>query len=206
MNPAKLKTLVDQHSASPNAAALGMASPVAEHDDMDDDDDMDELEPVEPSVRGSELIAEWGEFGKTLEESAEDLHDLAHDVGAELLLKDVSKDAMKAVEKSVDRMPDDLSMGLAKYVSALSPEDCEAVAHALVAKIGEDKADLNLLCAYLKQASAYAKDEIDVDEDFNVPDEDEEAEADDAADDVDEGAAEAGAAMAAPHDDGSHVG
>lgn len=188
MNPAQLKTLVDQHSASPNAAALGMAAPAGEGAEQDEDDLDDEegSDPVEPSARGSELIAGWGEFGKTLEESADDLHDLAHDVGAELLLKEVPKDAAKAVAKSVDRMPDDLSMGLAKYISELSPEDCLAVSTALVAKIGEDKADLNLLCAYMKQASAYAKDEIDVDEDFNVPDEPEEDEESDT--DAEEGA------------------
>lgn len=194
MNPAKLKTLVDQQSASPNAAALGMGPPAP--DDQYDEED-DDTEPVEPSARGSELIAGWGEFGKTLEESADDLHDLAHDVGAELLLKEVPKDATKAVAKSVDRMPDDLSMGLAKYVSALSPEDIDAVATALTAKIGEDKADYNLLCAYLKQAAAYAKDEIDVDEDFNVA---EESDEDVETDTLEHEAAEGLAAESAEHE------
>jgi hypothetical protein len=195
MNPAKLKTLVDQQSASPNAAALGMAPPGAEGepDDFDDEDD-EGTEPVEPSARGSELIASWGEFGKTLEESADDLHDLAHDAGAELMLKEPDKSAIKAVEKSVDRMPDELSMGLAKYVSELPPADLEAVCTALVAKIGEDKADLNLLCAYMTHASAYAKEEIDVDEDFNVP---EETEEDEDETDVEEGA-DAGTGDAPP--------
>lgn len=200
MNPAKLKTLVDQQSASPNAAALGMSPPGAEggeYDDDDLDDEDDGMDPVEPSARGSELIASWGEFGKTLEESAEDLHDLAHDAGAELMLKEPTKDAIKAVEKSVDRMPDELSMGIAKYLSALSPEDIDAVATALVAKIGEDKADYNLLCAYLKAAAAYAKDEIDVDEDFNVP---EETDEDEAAETPEHEAAEPPAAEAAEHE------
>jgi hypothetical protein len=71
-------------------------------------------------------------------------------------------------------------MGLAKYVSALSPEDCEALTQALAATIGEDKADANLMCAYLKLAAAYAKDEVDVDEDFNKPEEGEDTEKGDA--------------------------
>lgn len=172
----KLQTLVNKHAAGPSASALGMAPSSGDEglDDEDDEYDDSDTDPVEPSARGSELIASWGEFGKTLEESAEDLHDLAHDAGAELMLKEPSKDALKAVEKSVDRMPDELSMGIAKYIGELSPEDCEAVCAALVSKIGEDKADLNLLCAYMKAAGAYAKDEIEVDEDFNKAEEPEE--------------------------------
>ena len=182
LNPTKLKSLVDQQTSAPNAAALGMAPPGEMSDEEYDDEDEGGDEPMEPSAKGSALITSWGEFGKTLEESADDLHDLAHDIGAELLLKEVPKNAIKDVGKSVDRMPDDLSMGLAKYVSELSPEDCEAVAAALAAKIGEDKADGKLLYAYLHQAAAYAKEEIEVDEDFNVPEEDEEAD-DEARDD-----------------------
>ncbi len=177
MNPTSLKSLVDQHASAPNAAALGMAPP-GEGGYEDEEEDPDAPEPMEPAARGAELVAGWGEWGKELEDSASDLHDLAHDAGAELLLKEPTKDAIKAVEKSVDRMPDDLSMGIAKYVSALSPEDVTALATYLCSKIGEDKADCNLLTAYLKAAASYAKEEIEVDEDFNVPEEDEEEDED----------------------------
>lgn len=175
LNPAKMKALVDQHSAGPSAAALGMPPP-GEPMDEEDAEEEDGTEPVDPSARGEELLASWGEFGESLKESADLLHDNAHDVGAELLLKEVPPDASKKVGKSVDRMPDEISMGLAKYVAELSPEDCEALVTALAATIGEDKADVGLMCAYVKLAAAYAKEEVDVDEDFNEPEEDEDAE------------------------------
>lgn len=175
VNPAQLKSLVDQHSSGPSASSLGMAPPDLGAEPDDDDMDMDDdAEPVDPAAKGAQLIADWGEFGDALKESATDMHDLAEDCGAGLLLKEPDEDAIKAVEKSVDSMPDDLSMGLAKYVSKLSPEDTEAVTAALVAEIGADKADDKLLAAYIAQAAKYAGEEIEVDEDFNEPDEDEE--------------------------------
>lgn len=196
MNPANLKALVDQHSAGPTASSMGMAPPA--EGDADEEDDMDdEPEPaVSGAEKGNQLIAEWGEFGKTLKEEAKELHDLAHDVGAELLLKEVPDDAIKAVGKAVDHMPDELSMGFAKYISALSPEDCHGLAEALVADVGEDSADVNLLAAFIDQAGKYAKDEIDVDDDFNEPEEDDEEEEDDEdkADDGDKAAPPAAAA------------
>lgn len=186
MNPSSLKALVDQHAAGPTASAMGMAPP---SEDMDDEDMEGEEEPeaaASGAERGNELITEWGEFGQTLLEEADEIHDLAQDVGADLLLKEVPDDAMKAVGKAVDGMPDELSMGLAKYVSALSPEDCQSVSMALAAKIGEDKADENLLYVFLHQAAQYAKEEIDVDEDFNESEEEEEEDDNDEADAGDE--------------------
>lgn len=183
MNPSSLKALVDQHSAGPSAAALGMAPPPPP--DEEDDEDLDD-EPEAPVVgpeRGNELIESWGEFGKTLREEAKELADEAADVGAELLLTEVPEDAIKAVGKSVDGMPDELSMGLSKYVSALSPDDCESLAMALAAEAGD--ADPKLLCSFLLHAGQYAAEEIEVDEDFNAP---EEAEAEHAEPDGDEGA------------------
>lgn len=189
MNPASLKSLVDQHAAGPSAASLGMAPP--SDPDMDDED-LDE-EPVEEgtsgAARGDELIASWGEFGETIKEEASELVDLAVDAGPGLLLKEPDEDAIKAVEKAVDKMPDELSMGLAKYVSKLSPEDCEGLAMALAATVGED-ADEKLLAAFIVAAGKYAGEEIEVDEDFNEPEEDEESD-DDAEDAGDEGAAAA---------------
>jgi len=189
MDNAKLKTLVDQQSVSPNAAALGMA-PVNEEDLGDEEGEDIEAEPSDgdPVGRGNELISEWGEFGVTLSEEAKELHDLAHDVGAELLLENIPDDAVKAVGKAVDRMPDELSMGFAKYIGELSPDDCEAVAHALVTQIDEDEADVNLLCAFILKAGEYAKEEIEVDEDFNEPEEEEEEEVEEGPADEDEDA------------------
>lgn len=180
MNPADLKSLVDQHASTPGVP--GMPPPT-----MSDDEDMaadadaeDSAEQATGAARGQQLIEQWGEFGKTLKEEAGELHDLSHDVGAELLLKEVPDDALKAVGKAVDGMPDELSMGLAKYVSKLSPEDCEALGAALVQEIGEDKADANLLYAFLHEAAKYAGEEIDVDDDFNESEEeDDEEESDD---------------------------
>lgn len=180
VNPAKLKSLVDQHATGPSAAQLGMAAPggaapddVPYDDDMEDDED-GESPPKDPATRGAELIDEWGEFGETLKDEASELHDQAHDVGADLLLKDVPEDAIDDVGKAVDRMPDELSMGLAKYVSELPPEDVTALAAALCKEVGEDEADQNLLAAFLTQAGKYAADEVEVDDGFNEPDEDEE--------------------------------
>jgi len=172
----KLKALVDQHASGPSAVELGMAQPPG-HEGMADDYDDEADAPVaaDPAARGAALIEEWGEFGRTIKDEAGELHDLAMDVGGDLLLKEVPDDALKEVGKAVDRMPDELSMGLAKYVSALSPEDCEALATALAPSVG-DKADEKLLCAFLLQAGKYAGEEIDVDEDFNVSEEEEEAE------------------------------
>ncbi len=68
-------------------------------------------------------------------------------------------------------MPDELSMGMSKYVSALSPEDTTALAAALCKEIG-GKADDGLLLAYLTAAGKYAGEEVDVDEGFNEPEED----------------------------------
>ena len=176
VNPAKLKSLVDQHAAGPSAAQLGMpASPTAEPP-MDDEEDEDGSAPQDPAARGAELIDSWGEFGAALKDAAGEIHDQAHDVGADLMLKEVPPDVVKAVGKSVDRMPDDISMGLAKYVSKLPPEDITALSTALCAEVGEDKADANLMTAYLTQAAKYAGEEIDVDEDFNESEEEEEPE------------------------------
>lgn len=181
----KLKSLVDQHASGPSAAQLGMAPPSGEGDMDDDLDDepADEEAPLDPAGKGAKMIEDWGEFGQTIKEEAGELHDLATDVGGNLMLKDVPDDALKEVGKQVDKMPDELSMGLAKYVSKLSPEDCEALATALAAEVG-DKGDVKLLAAYLAAAGKYAGDEIDVDDDFNEPEEDEES--DDAGDDNDE--------------------
>jgi hypothetical protein len=144
---------------------------------MDDEDD-EEGASQDPAARGAELIDSWGDFGVALKDAASEIHDQAHDVGADLMLKEVPPDAVKAVGKSVDRMPDDISMGLAKYVSKLPPEDITALSTALCAEIGEDQADMGLMTAYLTQAAKYAGDEIDVDDDFNEPEEDEEDDSD----------------------------
>lgn len=179
VNPAKLKSLVDQHATGLSPTQLGLASPAGPppDDGMDmDDEDEDGEAPQDPAARGQELIEQWGEFGEEIEDGAEELNDLAHDVGAELLLKDVPEDAVSDVEKAVDRMPDDLSMGLAKYVSKLPPEDVTALATALVADLDEDAADVNLLASFLTQAAKYAEGEFDEEDlaEFNEPDEDEE--------------------------------
>lgn len=197
INPSKLKTLVDQHSASPSAPPM----PEGGYEDEDMDAGFeDEAEPAEPSARGEALLTEWGEFGKTLREEATELHDLAHDIGAELMLKEVPDKVLKEVGKSVDRMPDELSMGLSKYVSKLSPEDCEALCAALTKEIGEDKADSKLLYAYVQAAAKYAGEEIEPDEDFNEPEEDEEDEdeEDDETEDGGDDTADASAADAPP--------
>lgn len=176
MNPASLKSLVDQHASGPSAASLGMAPPSdPDYDPEDDDLDEEPEETASGAERGAALIAEWGEFGNTLKEEAGEMHDLAMDAGAELLLQEIPDDAIKAVEKAVDKMPDELSMGLAKYVSALSPEDCMSLAEALAPDVGEG-ADVKLLCAFLSVAGKYAGEEIEVDEDFNVPEETDEEE------------------------------
>lgn len=176
VNPAKLKSLVDLQSAGPSAAALGMPPPPPDAGLDDDDDSMpeDEEEPMDPTAKGEKLLADWGEFGTTLKDSATDLHDLAVDVGPGLMLKDVPPDVIKDVGKGVDRMPDELSMGLSKYVSALSPEDMTALAAALCKEIG-GKADDGLLLAYLTAAGKYAGEEVDVDDGFNEPEVDEDA-------------------------------
>lgn len=201
MNPASLKTLVDQHAAGPSASSLGMAPP--SDPDMDDDADLDE-DPVEAGAtgaeRGNELIASWGEFGETIKEEAKELVELAVDAGPGLLLKEPDEDAIKAVEKAVDKMPDELSMGLSKYVSQLSPEDCEGLAMALAAIAGEDT-DENLLCAFISAAGKYAGEEIEVDEDFNKSEEDEES--DDEGDDAEGGDEAAAAAPPAPPAEGA---
>ena len=195
VNPSKLKSLVDQHASGPSAAQLGMASPAGapgagDYDEDMDDDDEDGAEPQDPAARGQSLLEEWGQFGEDVKDEAKELHDLAHDVGAELLLKEVPDDAVKDVEKSVDRMPDDISMGLAKYVSKLPPDDVTALATALCANIDEDSADVNLLSAFLTQASKYAAGEFDEDDlaEFN---ESEEKEDDEETPDGDEGDAPA---------------
>lgn len=180
IHPAKLKSLVDLQSMAPNAAALGVPLPVpGAEDDFEDEGDMDEAaEPVDPIARGNELLAEWGEFGEVLLESAQAFHDNAHEVGAELLLKEVPEDAIDAVAKSVDRMPEDVQQGLAKYVSPASDQDCEAVTAVLVSKLEEDQPDAALICAYLRQASKYAGEEFEVlvdEEPEGVGDEDTEA-------------------------------
>lgn len=200
MNPASLKSLVDQHAAGPSAASLGMAPP----SDPDlDDEDFDEEEPeaaASGAERGNELIASWGEFGETIKEEAGELYDLAVDAGPGLLLKEPDEDSIKAVEKAVDKMPDELSMGLSKYVSQLSPEDCESLSMALAAIVGEE-ADEKLLCAFMSAAGKYAGEEIEVDEDFNVSEE-EEAD-DDAAEDTDDDGEAAAAAPPAPPAEGA---
>lgn len=192
VNPAQLKSLVDQHSAGPSAAALGMAPPDLgpDPDDMGDDDTGDDEAPLDAAGRGAQLIESWGAFGDTIKEEAQELSDLAMDCGPGLLLKDPDEDAIKAVGKSVDSMPDELSMGIAKYVSALPPEDITALATVLATSVG-DSADEKLLEAYLTQAGKYAGDEIDVDEDFNV---DEDADEEDADADPDDGGDDADAA------------
>jgi len=179
MDPSKLKTLVDQQSAGPTAAQLGMAPPDAETFDEDADEAEDTGDSIDAADRGTALLAEWGEFGKSLEEEADMVYDNAHEVGAELLLAEVPEKAFKAVGKSVDRMPDELSMGFAKYIGELSAEDCEALGHVLVTKLDEEEADTGLLCAYLQKAGEYAKAEIEVDEDFNESEEEEDEEEED---------------------------
>jgi hypothetical protein len=175
----KLKALVDQQASGPSAAELGMAMPPHAEEEGEYDDDDDAPEAMDPAARGAELIAEWGEFGATLKDEAGEIHDLAVDIGGDLLLKEVPDDALKGVGKAVDGMPDELSMGFAKYVSALSPEDCDALATALASGIG-DKADQGLLCAFITHAGKYAGEEIEVDEDFNVSEEEEEETEEDA--------------------------
>lgn len=181
VNPAQLKSLVDLHAASPGAVG-GAASPDAmpEDGDLGDDDDMDEEAPQDPASKGEALLAGWGEFGESLKDAAKDVHDLAHDIGGDLMLKDVPDDAEKELGKAVDRMPDDLQQGLAKYVSKLSPEDTDALSAALCKEIGEDQADQKLMTAFLTQAGKYAADEVDVDDDFNEDEEDDEDDDDDA--------------------------
>lgn len=179
VNPGHLKSLVDMHSAG--AGGIGAApSPDAPPDDMGDDpDDEQPDQPMDPAAKGEQLIEGWGDFGSTLKESAGDLHDLAHDVGGDLMLKEVPDDAVKDVGKSVDRMPDELQQGLAKYVSKLSPEDTDALSAALCKEIGEDQADQKLLTAFLTQAAKYAGDEVDVDDDFNESDDEDDEDGED---------------------------
>ena len=190
MNPANLKSLVDQHASTPGVP--GMPPPMSE-EELAEEDEMDDGSPeaATGAARGQELIEEWGEFGQTLKEEASELHDLAHDVGAGLLLKEIEPDVLKDVGKAVDSMPDDIQMGMAKYVSKLSPEDCEALCAALTQEIGEDKADANLLYAFVHEAAKYAADEVDVDEDFNESEEEEEEEEEESEDE--EEPADAGA-------------
>lgn len=179
INPSKLKSLVDQQASPPSAPPMPDAEG-GEDDDMGDDDmDDEDADAGDPVAKGNELLASWGEFGETLKDEADLLLDNALEVGGNLLLMKVPDDAIKAVEKSVDRMPDEISMGLAKYVGALEEGDCKALCAALARSLG-DKADENLLYAYVHAAGQYAKDEIKVDDDFNV-DEEAEKEAEEAA-------------------------
>jgi hypothetical protein len=172
INPAKLKSLVDLQSMAPNAAALGVSVPAPEAEDDLEDDEEEEASSTDPVARGNELLAEWGAFGDVLLESAAAFHDNAHEVGAELLLKEVPADAIDDVAKSVDRMPEDVQQGLAKYVSPASDQDCEAVTAVLVSKLDEDQPDAALICAYLRQASKYAGEEFEILEDEEEDEED----------------------------------
>lgn len=171
INPSKLKSLVDQQASPPSA-------PPMPDDDIeagaDDEGDYEDEEPA-PAADGQSLIDSWGEFGKTLKEEADLLMENAFDIGGNLLLKKVPDDAMKDLEKSVDRMPDEISMGFAKYIGELDEAHCRALCHTLAASLG-DKADENLLYAYVHLAGQYAKDEVKVDDDFNVDEDAEEEE------------------------------
>lgn len=178
MDPANLKSLIDHYAQTPRMP--GSHVPMAE-EDLEDEamaEGADD-ERVTGAARGEQLIEEWGEFGQTLKDEASELHDLAMDAGPGLLLKTIPDDAMKAVGKAVDGMPDELAMGLAKYVSKLSGEDCLALGEALATAVGED-ADSNLLYQFLHEAGKYAAEEVDVDEDFNESEEDEEPDQEDA--------------------------
>lgn len=205
VNPAHLKSLVDQHATGPSPSDLGVpvADPGPDPDDGMDDEE-EEAPAADPASHGEEIISGWGEFGDTFKGEAKELHDQAMDVGADLLLKDVPDDAIKDVEKAVDRMPDDMAQGLAKYVSKLSPEDCDAVAAALSKEIGAD-ADEKLLAAFLGQAGKYAGDEVDVDDDFNEPDEDEDEDEDGDFDDEEPSGADMGATPPVAPDGGGDV-
>jgi len=157
INPSKLKTLVDDHAAGP----AGMAAMGVTDDDTDAEDDGEGDEEIaDPAEHGKELLAGWGEFGAALLESADLIVANAHEVGADLLAEPPSEDAMDKVGDTVDRMPEDLQDGFGEQVAAASPEDCYAVASALVGAAGEpgDEDDYKLICAYLTAAAKWASD------------------------------------------------
>lgn len=177
INPSKLKTLVDSQASAPSAASMGMAPGGDEGlddelaDDMGDMDDGDD--GGDPVAKGEALLTEWGEFGATLKESADMIHDTAMEVGSELLMKVVSDDAKDEVIKAVDRMPDDIQQGLAKYVGKLDEAGLDALTAALAAGLGEE-ADGAMVKSFLKVAGEYAAAEIEVEEEEEPEEEDEE--------------------------------
>jgi hypothetical protein len=178
INPSKLKTLVDSQASPPSAASMGMAPGGDEGlddelaDDMGDEGDDDGGDPV---AKGEAMLTEWGEFGATLKESADMIHDTAMEVGSELLMKVVSDDAKDEVIKAVDRMPDDIQQGLAKYVGKLDDAGLDALTAALAAGLGEE-ADGAMVKSFLKVAGEYAAAEIEVEEEEEPEEEEEEEE------------------------------
>lgn len=189
INPGGMKALVDTHS-DPGMAAI--ANPqMAMDDDMDEDDggeEDQEAPAADPLARGNELLGQWGELGEALKEAGGEIVDKAHKVGAELLLAKIPEDAVDEVHDDLDRMPEDIQHALAKNVAGLSPEDCAAVAAALIDGHDGDTedADQKLVCTYLQQIAAYAKEEIDP---ADYADEEDEEDDDDAGDgsDTDDG-------------------
>lgn len=182
--PSKLKSFAD---VNPGMAALNDPSVDPSFDGDYEDDEDDERPPAEdPKTRGLGLIGQWKDLGQALTEVAGDIVDEAHDIGGNLLLAKVPDDASEQVEDAFEKMPDDIQQCLAKYVSALPPDDVEAVATALIdGHDGEtEDGDVKLVAKYLTMASAIAKEEVDPD---SYADDEEEDDEDEDADEEDDG-------------------
>ncbi len=163
INPAKLKTLVTAH-ANPMAP---LNNPSAMAPDEDDEEDQGtEEDPEAAKAKGEELLAGWGTFGAALKDNADIVVQNATDVGDGLLAPEVAQDVSDKVADSVEHMPDEIQDGFADYIAKADPDDCKAIAYALIASAGSD-ADVELVCAYLATAGKHLG-EIGAD----VPDDD----------------------------------
>lgn len=196
MKPHALKALVDQQSQEPDFGPMvGGGIPDAGDDvDEEDDGDPDDGDAGDPLERGNELIAQWGEQGEALKESAGEIVDSAHDVGGDLLLAKVPDEATEEVEDQYESLPDDLKVTFAQYVAPLDDGDLTALATALIdGNDGDTETpDVKLVTAYVKSIAAHAKEDVDPD-DF-VVDEEEEDEDDDAGEGASDDAPPAAAA------------
>lgn len=186
INPAKLKSMVDQHAQHPGIPALTGPSVADDQPPEDDDEDFDDEEPsdagMDPIARGNALIAQWKDFGEALKEEAGEIVDAAHEIGGNLLLTAPPEDATDEVDKNFDRMPDDLQVGFAQYVAPLPAKDIAALAAALIDGHDGDteEADQKLVATYLTMLGKYAVEEVDP-KDFDVDEDEEDEDKDDAA-------------------------
>lgn len=189
MNPAKLKSLVDQQNSLPDTSSLAGMPPESGADDGEYDEDEGEDEaPVDPLTRGQQLLDSWGEQGEALKDMAGELVDSAHEIGGDLLLETVPEEAEEAVEDDFEKFPEDIQVALAQRVAPLADGDLSALVAALSdGHDGETETpDAKLMKTYLGKIAALAKDEVDP-EDFVKDEDDDDEDKDDDGDKDDTG-------------------